>query len=82
MLLSVGVYSVISYTVTHRRQEIGIPIALGASERDVRSLVLGSVCGTFWLALESAYFSRSLWDAYSPVRSGASRGTTCILFVA
>ncbi len=40
MLVTIGVYSVVSWTVTQQRQEIGIRMALGASAGDVRSMVL------------------------------------------
>lgn len=41
LLAAVGLFALVSFTVTSRRRELGIRMAVGAAARDVRRWVLG-----------------------------------------
>jgi putative ABC transport system permease protein len=68
ILAAVGIYGVISYSVTLRQQEIGVRMALGASSGNVLALVLRegallAVIGTL-VGLGGAYFATGLVQSW------------------
>jgi predicted permease len=94
VLASLGIYGLISYSVSQRTQEIGIRMALGASARDVQARIvmqtlslaaIGMVLGTIvsWLAVRSA---ESLLFGVTPRDPGTFAGMlvvlTCVALIA
>jgi putative ABC transport system permease protein len=88
-LASVGLYGVMSYTVTQTRQEIGIRIALGATQpavlkmvlgRGLRTTMAGIVIGTLFSVVVSRLL-RSLLFGISSTDSLAFSGASLLLLV-
>lgn len=82
VLVSVGVYSVISYTVSQQRHEIGIRMSLGATAGIIRSHVItaslrfvctGAAIGILLTLLLSRVIASQVWGVawYDPVTLGA-----------
>ena len=94
VLASLGIYGLISYSVSQRTQEIGIRMALGASARDVQARIvvqtlslaaIGMVLGTIvsWLTVRSA---DTLLFGVTPRDPGTFMGMlvvlTCVALIA
>jgi predicted permease len=86
LLAAVGIYGVLSYTVTRRTAELGIRMALGARQRDVLSLVLreglslamaGLALGIVCALLATRALS-SLLYGISPTDPGAFLGISLV----
>ena len=78
LLVSIGIYAVLSFAVTQRTQEIGVRVALGAQRRDVLRMVLsqglklfliGAALGLIAALALSRAFVHLLYgvSAYDPV---------------
>jgi predicted permease len=87
LLVMIGIYGVISFTIERRAHEIGIRMALGADARRVLRLVLkeamvpataGIIGGMFGAAATSRYFS-SLLYAVKPTDPATYIGVSLIL---
>jgi ABC-type antimicrobial peptide transport system permease subunit len=64
VLAVVGLYGTVFYSVSQRRNEIGVRVALGAQPRDLFAMVLRQ---TAWLALSGAAIGVALSLAVRPI---------------
>lgn len=76
ILVAVGLYGVLSYFITQRRNEIGIRIALGAGRWQVISLVLGNTTAMFAVGLfVGTVLALLVGSTASTMLFGSKRGT-------
>jgi putative ABC transport system permease protein len=72
LLAVLGLYGLVSYAVSQRAQEIGVRMAIGATQRDVRQMVLRQAAG---LGVTGAAIGLSLTAAARTLVSGVATST-------
>jgi predicted permease len=93
LLVSIGVYSVIAYTVSRQTHEIGIRIALGAARGDVLKMValmgvkllaIGTAIGLAGSLLGTRLIETQLWTVsrYDPLTFGLVTGLMTVVGLA
>jgi predicted permease len=70
LLAVVGLYGLVSYAVSQRAPEIGLRMAIGASQRDVRRMILRQAAG---LGIAGAVVGLGLAFAARPLISGLAQ---------
>jgi len=61
LLAAIGIYGVMSYTVSQRTQEIGLRMALGAQLASVQSMILGQTLKLTLLGVGSGWRAHLSW---------------------
>jgi ABC-type antimicrobial peptide transport system permease subunit len=61
LLAAVGIYGVISYSLSQRTQELGIRMALGASRKDLMTLVVRQGMAVVGAGLAVGFGGVLLW---------------------
>jgi len=93
LLATIGVYSIVAFSVSQRRRELGLRMALGARSADVERLVLkgglriaatGGIIGLVGALLGSRYLESLLFgvSATDPLTLGAASATLAVTVLA
>ena len=77
LLAAIGLYGLLAYTVTRRTSEIGVRMALGATEGNVTRMVLTSALGLVVRGPHHRRAARNLERTLRRIRHGESVGRDC-----